>query len=420
MPARDVRPIVSRYRRGSYSRGGGNYYDDEGRGASRDLWEWFQEYFNSEPTLEHLLDIDDRMCYQCLSRSVSRYGLVDIAYMWEPGWKPGQDTRAHKLVLSKLPESDWVLFHLHLVEGYKRHVAALELELHERAERQNAEYAAYQIRAEAERIELARRDQEIVQKVVDITEGTLQAELDKVFVFDDKVGNYGDWIEDVVDTYQDGSGFGCEVDKATGIKLQITLNLDLSNSMFYNGVHQIAAIVYRDLGLALKALKVQYSDLYVGFFTFSEDGWEGKGKKVCRLEVKNPKEDDYFQEFRDYRPSVIERWYREGKFTGTDTWLSPLFQHIEEWERENSDPGAMKLDILITDAVVEHKKDIREADVIQERRDGSLQSVFLNFLKPKDAINSTLPKHCFQVFVDKDNVSGILRNVISEFVGAYL
>ncbi len=421
MPARDVRPVASNSRGGSgRSSSGGSYYDDEGRGASKDLWEWFQNWFTIDPTLDRLLSLDDRMCYQCLTRSVGRYGLEDIAHMREPGWFPGDDTRAHRLVLEyRLKEDDWVLFHLHLVEGYNRHKDALEE--HRRAESEDSEkrWAEYRARVEAERLEVARQDQLEVSKIVEMTAGMLQSELNQVFISNDKVGDAGDWIEETVDTYQDGSGFGYEQDKATGIKLQITVSLDLSNSMYYNGVHQVAAACFRDLCLSLKAMKAEYpDDLYTAFFTFSDNDWEGDGKHVVRFETPRVQnEGDYFGEFSLFRPSNIAARHI---FTGTDTWMAPLFAKIEKFENSESDPGAVRLDIVITDAVMEHKKDIRESDIIQERRNGSLQTVFVNFLKPEEAINSTLPKRCFQMFADKDNVAGLLRQVIAEFVGAHV
>lgn len=426
MPARDVRPTVSRYRGGGY--GGGRssqrYYDDEGRGESKDIWEWFKSYFEADPTLDHLLAIDELRCYQLIKNSTDRHGLMDIAFYWTPGWKaPDQDTRAHRLVLHyHLTEDNWKTFHEHLVKNYDAHKETIKKEEHERAERWDGEHAAYQSRMEAERIQRDEQDKLAIHEIVEITAGTLSSELNQVFISTDKVGNEGDWIEEMVDTYQDGSGFGYEADKATGIKLQITLSLDLSNSMYYNGVHREAAGAFRDLGMSLKALKSAYQDdLYVAFFTFSEDEWEGKGKRVVRLEIPQTTEDKtYFQPFTDYRPSVINGWYKEGVFGGTDTWMAPLFEKIEKWEKAASDPGAVKLDIVITDAVLEHKKDLKESDVIQERRDGSLQTVFLNFLSAEESINSSLPKRCYQVHVDKDNVAGTLRNVISEFVGAHL
>ena len=120
------------------------------------------------------------------------------------------------------------------------------------------------------------------------------------------------------------------------------------------------------------------------------------------------------------RPSVINQWHGDGIFTGTDTWFAPLFKMIEDWEVKDSDAGAVRLDIVITDAVFEHKTDIRECDTIQERRNGNLQTVILNFMPEKDWVNSTLPKRCFMLKVDAGNVAGILRNVLTEFVGAYI
>jgi hypothetical protein len=277
-------------------------------------------------------------------------------------------------------------------------------------------------RIEAEKIQREENDRLLVHDVIDITAGLLESELHQVMVPHDRVGDHGDWIDDVVSAYTDGTGFGYEEDKAKGIKLQITLSLDLSNSMYYNGVHAKAAAAFRDLGMSLKALKCTYADdLHVAFFTFSEDLYNGRGKGVRRLEIPEyRKVSEYFGEFEDYRPSVIESWHGNGIFDGTDTWLAPLFSNIEKWENKHSDSGAVRLDLVITDAVIEHKKDLTLSDEIQERRNGVLQTVFLNFSKPEDSINSSLPKRCFQLHVDCDNIAGILRNVLSEFVGANL
>lgn len=432
MAVKDVRPVVSRYHGGRSGGRSERYYDDEGRGRSMGLWEWFKEYFEANPTLDHLLEIQDDQCYRLLKYSVTRHGLMDIAYMWLPGWRDYADTRAHRLVLQhKLSEAEWCTFHQHLLDGFNRTQAERERIEHARAENEAGDRARYEIQQVAKRLEIMRADEELVYKPVELTAGMLATELGQVFTSDEKVGDQGDWIEDAVDTYNSGQGFGYEVTKATGVKIQITLSLDLSNSMYYNGVHMVAAAAFRDLGLALKALKAQYpEDLYTAFFTFSEDayGAGNSGKYVVRLETpeydNESQQAQYvgkFEEFRDYRPSIVNKWNNyEGVFTGTDTWVTPLFLKIEDWEKTHSDPGALKLDIVITDAVVEHKKDIREADIIQERRDGSLQTVFLNFMAERDVVGSTLPKRCFNMCADKDNVSGLLRNLIMEFVGAHL
>ena len=84
MAKSDVRPIASNYRRSyggrGYSRSSYEYtYDDEGRGESKDVWEWFEENFNANPTLEWLLSWTDMKYYQVLKASTFRYGLLDIA-----------------------------------------------------------------------------------------------------------------------------------------------------------------------------------------------------------------------------------------------------------------------------------------------------------------------------------------------------
>jgi hypothetical protein len=161
-------------------------------------------------------------------------------------------------------------------------------------------------------------------------------------------------------------------------------------------------------------------DLYTAYFTFSNADWFDKnnfGRRVDSYNRKRPVEGETFGDFNKIRPSEVNGWNNySGIFDGTDTWVSPLFEVIERWENEHSDLGAMRLDIIITDAVLEHPKDIRDADVVQQRRNGSLQSVFLNFMPEEDWLNSTLPRHCFQIGVNADNVSGILRNILSEFL----
>lgn len=78
------------------------------------------------------------------------------------------------------------------------------------------------------------------------------------------------------------------------------------------------------------------------------------------------------------------------------------------------------MDIVITDCVVEHPSDIRRSDEIQERRDGSLQTVFLNFLDEKYWVNSDLPSRCVQYGAKPDTIDGLLRTITAQFVNAYL
>lgn len=416
----DVRPTVERHSRGSWGGGSSSYhYDDEGRGESLRLWEWFQAaYERSGYSSEWLMSMDDQTCYTLVKNSTSRFGLVDFVYSHPEG-----DTRARRLVIQKSDELTWNKFHQHLMEAYNRVREKLAQEQKERADKYQAEWAAQEVVREAQRAVVAREDWEQVAMVTEVTAGMLSSDLNQAFINKDRVGDSGDWIEETVDTFIDGSGFGYETQKATGIKIQITVSLDLSNSMYYNHIHLAAANAFRDIGMTLRSLKDEYpDDLYCALFTFSDDDYNGHGKACRGLDIftRKPEHEHDFMALDYYRPSKIAGWYGTGPFDGTDTFISPLFQEIEGWEKEHSDPSAVKLDIVLTDAVLEHPRDIKEADAIQERRDGTLQSVFLNFMPEGDWLNSTMPKRCYQLKVDRDNISGMLRNIISEFVGAHL
>jgi len=120
----------------------------------------------------------------------------------------------------------------------------------------------------------------------------------------------------------------------------------------------------------------------------------------------------------------MERWNRgwgdNSPFTGEDTWISPLFEEIEKWENRYSDPGAARLDIIITDAVLEHEKDIREASRIQEHRNGNLQTVLLNFLPMDDWGDGSIPKRCTQYSANAENIGGMLRQIVQDFISTQL
>jgi hypothetical protein len=272
------------------------------------------------------------------------------------------------------------------------------------------------VQREAERIKVEEEDWQKVFQVVNLTAGMLVSDIHQVVTSTEKPADYGDAIEDVIDAYQGSGGWLLDVNQAKGVKLQITLSLDMSNSMKYNGLDRVAAATFRDLGMTLKALQATYpDDMYTAFFQFSDDNHNGRGMRAIRLET--PQSDSRFGEFKSFVPSIIEN--RGVSYDGTDTWFYPLFVEIEKWEKKYSDPGAVRLDLIITDAVVEHAKDIRESNKIQERRDGALYTIMLNFAPEEEWVNSTLPKRCFQMKVDKDNIAGILRKILAEFVSMY-
>lgn len=420
-PSGDVKTTISRGR-GGWRGGGGSFYDDQGRGVSKSVWEWFQENWEKAKFEKNwLMALPDSDYYRLVKSSTYRYGIMDITHLNYPGWSEHSDTRAHKLVVKKHDEQTWVEFFEIMMAGYERHKAYRIKVAQEQATKMEGEQAAYRAQREAEKVQLEKDEWEHTTKVINTTAGVIMADLENTaWAIKDKVGRDGDWIENIGDTYIDGSGFGYEIERAVGVKLQVTVSLDLSNSMLYNQIAVAAGNAFRDICLSLKAVKEQLpDDMFVGFFTFSEDDYWGtkRGMRAVRLESSSTT----FGEVNEFRPHKLkDYWNLKRLFDGEDTYITPLLREIFAWECKYSDPGAIKLDIVITDAVLEHKRDIQAASVIQETRDGRLQTVLLNFMPEEDWLGSTLPSRCVMVKVDEDNIAGILRNILYEFVGVNL
>jgi len=433
----DTRP----YRGRGYSGGGyGSHYDDEGRGNSKTVWERYEHEFNAaEDKFVWAISIDNRFCHDIIRDTVVRYNLNDGPTYWnradERGeeWvlerMKGDDSRVSRLNLKYYGMDKWLKVYSHILEGYEMweaeegeryRVIALE------RDKEFQEYAAEAAkRAKQVRIE----EYEAIAPNVEMISGLLKSDLYEVML-DRDVYNLkeGDWIDDVTGAYTGTGGFAEEERHyASGnIKLQVTVSLDKSNSMSNNGIDKVAMEVFREIGLSLRELKALYpEDLFISFYTFS-DGTDGK--RVVRLGTEYKylegrvdkdysKEDEYsLYEFEPLRPDRMNWLY----FTGYDTWIYPLFENIKDWEDCYSEPGAARLDIIITDAVLEHPADIRQASQIQANRNGNLQTVLLNLLPEYEWVNSSLPYKCIQYGVTKENLANVLRMLLSEFMLMYI
>jgi hypothetical protein len=398
-------------------RGSRSYeYDDEGRGGSKSLWEWFEQGFtDNDEKKVWLMNQDDDTCYRLIKGSTYRFGIEDIATINNPDL----DTRARRLVMKKLSKGDWDEYWKHLVDGYERQRGELEKRWQERHDAQQEEYEAERVARMAVLAKI--RDEDVAQttKTVELSAGALRAEFSDVFTLHERSGaDEGDWIDDVVEGTTTGHGFGYEQRENSSVKLQITLSLDMSNSMYYNRINTKAMTAFYEIGQTLRALQSEFpNDLFAAFFEFSLDSYNnGRGKAVRQLTGDDPD----FGPFKEYRPSEVASVYGNGRFDGEDTWISPLLENIEKWEADASDSGAIKLDLVITDAVLEHVGDIKDGSIIQDRRDGSLQTVLLNLMPETEWGEVSLPRHCYQYHVDADNLSGALRNMIMEFVNVQL
>ena len=426
------------YRRSRSTGGGSSYdYDDEGRGTSKTLFEEFSRLFEAsgysedwllnirgaENVQDMAIGLYDARLYHYIHNMTWRYNIHDWAFnkFEDPS---NNDGRVRRLVIKKCGVPTWLLFQEHAHRIWERQRELDEQVSADRSERHEHEMAAHK----AKRIKRQTDEVVSVKKAAQLISGALQADFQHAFSSEEVYDlREGDWLDDPVMGYATGYGFAEEVRKPSGIKLQITVSIDMSNSMYYNKVDKVAAIAFRDLYLALEQLKDEHpNDLFICAFTFSKNGYSenNKGRNVNNLTINK-----WYGKDPEIRHSTEEslgavRMFGEVEgyhsFDGEDTWFYPLFTKIEEWEDEFSDSGALKLDIILTDAVIEHPTDIRRSDVIQERRDGTLHTVMLNFLPEGEWVNSDLPMKCVQYHADPEDLGGLLRNIISEFVNVYL
>jgi hypothetical protein len=403
-----ARGDVKRYR----GRGGGygsyREYDDEGRGRSKEVWDNFQADYeasgHSTDWLMNDLSLDDLL--DIFEDTTDRHRLHDC---WD---------RTQKLTNAKGGEGTFdALRKRYEEEGlpYKEdrkwmNSIANEIAYLNLQRRRNEQQ-------EAEIIKLENQT-DIIRKNADLISGSLGSDVYQVFHWKEETElEEGEWLDDPVTTFIQGTGWGDEVREQGGVKLQITLTLDRSNSMYYNDVSDAARKAFVELGLALDGLQAEYpADLFTESFYF---GYGDDGKLAQKLHTtqwerdKHEGDSCYLGKYERYR----DDW---GVFEGEDTWMAPLLRKIETWENEESDPGAVRLDLIISDAVLEHPTDVRACNEIQERRDGALQTIVLNLMPEEHWHEGTLPFRTVQYPVNADNLDGALRIIIQEFVGMNL
>lgn len=435
----------------TYSGGSSRYnygytksYDDGGRGTSKSYFEEFQKFWeaagykkswilpkNNPRTLTE--GLTDARLHTYVEMMKARYGIHDWA------WQKFEDSddndgRVRRLVIDKTSIGDWRAFQ-------KRAKEVVDVRAEEELKQQELREAEMAERQAAFRAQQLKRDTESKQeimKTVELSVGSIKADFDMAlgtedtFYLDD-----GDYLDDPVEGVISGYGMGMETKTPEGIKLQITLSIDKSNSMQSNKLTRPAGDAFRDMWLALEKLEKQYQgDLFIACFDFANDGYVWNQTKTNRVWKTGAEANclsvNYYPwsgsheivRSKDEKLGPVERYRESGSayhsFSGEDTWLHPLFEEIERWENEFSDPGAHKLDIIITDAVLEHKVDIVRSDVVQERRNGSLQTVFLNFIPQEHWADHDLPKRCVQYAANPDTIDGLLRNLVSQFVNSYI
>lgn len=407
------------FSRASYST---SYVSAESMAKSRSntLYDQFESAFRAaDYSSEWLVDgLSNHFLYAMVHDMVWRYSIHDWAFKRfdDPD---DNDGRVRRLVVKECSVDVWRALQERASKLWE--ARRMEKEVAERAadeERAN-QRAAFQ----AEQLILEQQYQAELQQEVRPIADVLTTDMATTLANRDKYGmTTGDWVDSAVDCITTGDGFGAEVQTVHGLKLQITLSLDMSNSNTYNytskgnRVSDVSAKAFQHFHMALSQMALQYSGaLFFCGFTFADDGWSDsqQGKSVKCLHVE-PDQDA--TEVLSQR--VIGR-NTKPRFGGSDTWFYPLFEAIEVWENKHSDPSCARLDLILTDAVIEHKNDIIKSSIVQERRNGNLQTILLNFLPEHEWVNSTLPKRCAQYPINEDNLGGTLTTLIAEFVAQY-
>ena len=242
----------------------------------------------------------------------------------------------------------------------------------------------------------------------------------------------GDWIDEPERFYTDGLIFGREEAVASGVKLQVTLSLDTSTSMWMNRImkHAGPSVLAFD-----RIIRKAVQDLPVGSVTYAPFIFHTTAHKVPAAYLNSyvgrigEKDDENRPQVWPIHPrneQVVaareagELGPDEGRhsfnLSGEDTLIAPLFKTIQEWEKVHGDPNAVRLDLVLTDGVLEGDGDVAEATRIQEERNGRLTTVLLNFLPLDQWSDYQLPDRCSQFPVNADNLDTSIRTILQEAI----
>lgn len=263
--------------------------------------------------------------------------------------------------------------------------------------------------------------------------GDFLSDLATAVKFRMKLGqSQGDWIEEPERAFTDGLVFATEIATTADVKLQISLCLDASTSMWMNRLMKSAgpaflafdriirkaaqdlpqgSISYAPFIFHEKAYKIpaSYLNSYVGR-SVNKDG-EDRNRDVWPTYVNR----EAFQKALDVGelPEGTDRF--EMKMSGTDTLIAPLFRELQTWEQGN-DSNSVRIDIVLTDGVLENAADVAEATKIQEDRNGRLHTVLLNFLSLDQWSEFHVPDRCSQYAVTPESLDSSIRQILNDAI----
>lgn len=239
--------------------------------------------------------------------------------------------------------------------------------------------------------------------------GHLHSELASAIATREKYGLMeGDYLDDPVEASQGRAGFAEEVVIKRGIRLLVNICIDCSNSMVHNGLQDATkAAAYTLYAMLDNVASMLPPDTLLCNVWLWAKYKEGTGTFMLQPADYNA--------LMSPQQSIVKK-INELYMDGEDTYIAPLFRQLHHWEQINGWAGEARLDIVLTDGVLEHKKDRAEATNWQLERDGGLNTVLLNFLPMADWADVYLPDRCLQYEASVDNVFTLMTKVFGEWV----
>jgi hypothetical protein len=288
----------------------------------------------------------------------------------------------------------------------------------------------------AEAFERARKNEEAsAEQESNIEVGDFISELATAIKFRMKLGlSQGDWIEEPERYFTDGLVFATEEATAASVKLQITVSMDASTSMWANNLMRFAGPTFIALDRIIRKAIADLPEGSVHYAPFIFHGqalklpaaflnnyvgrvdWKSREDKAWESPWPNYPAYDTFTKAKELGQISQEARLTDYRLSGEDTRLAPLFQTIKDWEEKEGDTSAVRLDIVITDGVLENEQDVQQATRIQEDRNGRLRTVLLNFLPLKEWSNYQLPERCSQFAVTKDDLDRSIRTILNDAI----
>lgn len=236
-------------------------------------------------------------------------------------------------------------------------------------------------------------------------------------------------LDEVVQHYLEHDGMADDYQRLSKIRLQITLAADLSGSMFRveNGRPIVPAMAM--MRMFQRAFKQTQEHLAPGVLNYSMWCWSAGvigGETICLNDLSMgsliPEE---YQE----RPELfgvpmplsmieIDQFFEgiaavKPTFRGTGTQLIPLISGLRKWEENHGDPGAYRLDVIVSDGKL-YEDDVKKCSLaqVERRAGGKYEGVILQIGPDKTLV----PEGLTMIKCKPQQLDVIMRDILLGFV----